>query len=1458
MRPVTHCVVSGLVPGSVVWVRWASELTQPKLNLMNKNLNNRSSLLLHALLLIALIAMTSASRASIVGPYTADANTLHLWHLDETATPCVDSASSGAASLLGLATGATLSNASFSGPFNFALNTAAGGAAKGDLLSVSASAANVTITLADATSGAFTFEAVVQVGFDPTATSTAAYEILSGESGTTANRIFQWRIAPKGFTLITGTVAAQPYLTFENIRGGTAAQGTIYAAIPTNGPDAIVSNGWYHVAVTYNGIPNTPNNIKLYWTLMDPSRISANLLTISSAVSQCTGLNPLATVTTPFMLGNQARSKNGNFLGSIDEVRISKIERTAALMMFAPSSATVVTEPPTNTLVAAGDNLNLTVGAGGGGTLGYQWFFNGASLSAAQNPTATNATLVLTNIGTNQAGGYYLIVSNAGSSATSTVANVQVGQVASTLFNTGVDDSGHILFGGTIDPHWQLVQSDDPAFPGPNAFAVTSPVAAWLPNGPNSDWIAPADGPNIAGGNFTYQTTFLLDTFDPANTQITGGWASDNQGQNIILNGVSLGITNSTSLSSLSSFTITNGFVPGFNTIQCVISNNPGGGNNPSGVRIELRAVGLPLPPTAPQIVSAPTNITTETGQTAKFSVAVVGSGPLSYQWYQGSTLLIGQTNRNLVLANLATNQSGTYSVTVSNSLNTANASATLTVIAAPVVAWLGTNGANWDTNTINWLDTNSLADVAFAAGDNVIFDDRGIASSTVDLIGPISPNALLVNSSGTYLFNSDSSGSLTGSFNLTKDGTGTLILDTVNTYTGSTVISNGILQVGNNDANGSLGSGSVTNNGTLAFARFDTFFVPNSISGTGTVEMIGTGQAVLAGNSSYTGPTVVMTGQVNARSSTALGSGNSGTTVMDGAQLYIDFGINITNEPLAIGGTGINSDGALRKGGSTSTVLGGPITLLDFAGIQVDNASVLTLTNAASITSTNQNLALQCLGNGQLIINGAVNLGTGALQELGNGTVVLAGTNNVWTGGTTLSGGTLQIGDGGNDGSVGDGQIDDESILSFASSGNISFTNTIVGGGVVNQVGSGQLILTSSNNSYAGGTHINGLGSIFVNNGAALGSGLITVGSGQTDISVLKLSGGITLNNQLAIFPRAFGVINNGVLNPADFLNLDGTNILAPPSPIVIPGGGNLLTLQSDGGDLILNGGITAGGAARDLVLQGTAYGEVLGPIALSGGNTTLIWKLGTGTWTLWGNNTPGQPTTVSNGTLLVQGSMDANFVMVAGGTLGGTGVFAGPVIVSAGAKLAPTAGSGAIGTMTINNSLTLSNGSTTVMQLNESAGTNDEIIGLTNVVYGGNLVLSNLSGTIKTNDAFVLFSSTAYAGTFASITPAAPASGLRWDTNTLAVDGTLRVALSGARPRINGATVAGGNKLIFSGTGGFANSQYVLITSTNVAAPLSTWTPVITNQFDGSGNFSFTNAVSGTGAHFFAISTH
>jgi len=224
----------------------------------------------------------------------------------------------------------------------------------------------------------------------------------------------------------------------------------------------------------------------------------------------------------------------------------------------------------------------------------------------------------------------------------------------------------------------------------------------------------------------------------------------------------------------------------------------------------------------------------------------------------------------------------------------------------------------------------------------------------------------------------------------------------------------------------------------------------------------------------------------------------------------------------------------------------------------------------------------------------------------------------------------------------------------------------------------------------------------------------------------------------------------------------------------------------------------------------------------------------VGTGKLTLSGASVHSGNTTVESGILQIDGSFSASPVTVNGGTLSGNGSLGAGVTVNPGGTLSPGA---SIGRLTIPSTLVLASGSITIMELNKAAGTNDSIIGLTSVSYGGTLIVSNLAGALKGGDTFKLFDSApgTYSGAFESfqLPPLDPR--LFWDTNSL-----LRVATAS----ITSIEIIGSN-ISLSGSGGPPGSNYVVLTSTSVTLPLSAWTPVTTNQFDVNGQFSFSAAL-------------
>ena len=165
--------------------------------------------------------------------------------------------------------------------------------------------------------------------------------------------------------------------------------------------------------------------------------------------------------------------------------------------------------------------------------------------------------------------------------------------------------------------------------------------------------------------------------------------------------------------------------------------------------------------------------------------------------------------------------------------------------------------------------------------------------------------------------------------------------------------------------------------------------------------------------------------------------------------------------------------------------------------------------------------------------------------------------------------------------------------------------------------------------------------------------------------------------------------------------------------------------------------------------------------------GVTTII-KTGTGTWTLTGNNSFSGGMVVNGGTLLVNNAVGSGtgggaVDVQAGATLGGSGTIAGSVSIEDDAFFAP--GTTSIGTLTISNLLDLSPNSTTVIQVNKSAATND-VANVASVNYDGQLMVTNLGGTLAPGDAFQIFDAGSYTGDFAAIL-GSPGPRLAWDFN-------------------------------------------------------------------------------------------
>jgi hypothetical protein len=166
------------------------------------------------------------------------------------------------------------------------------------------------------------------------------------------------------------------------------------------------------------------------------------------------------------------------------------------------------------------------------------------------------------------------------------------------LFNTGVNASGTPLADGTIgDPHYTMVSApggQNTTIQVRNQNGEYPENPPWIGTDSLSAWIGPVGDTNLDGaaGAYDYRTTFNLTGFNLSSVVITGQWATDDSGLNILLNGVSTGITSSNGYTAWKSFTISSGFVAGVNTLDFQLNN----GGGPTGLRVEMTGTGNEVP----------------------------------------------------------------------------------------------------------------------------------------------------------------------------------------------------------------------------------------------------------------------------------------------------------------------------------------------------------------------------------------------------------------------------------------------------------------------------------------------------------------------------------------------------------------------------------------------------------------------------------------------------------------------------------------------------------------------------------------------------------------------------------------------------------------------------------------------------------------------------------------------
>ncbi len=331
----------------------------------------------------------------------------------------------------------------------------------------------------------------------------------------------------------------------------------------------------------------------------------------------------------------------------------------------------------------------------------------------------------------------------------------------------------------------------------------------------------------------------------------------------------------------------------------------------------------LTLPVASPPVISVVDfNPDATTSNTINISVLPsISSYPVQYQLI---TYQVPAGNLNsFALGSLP----GGFSGYISNNLNSSSIDLVVTNgPSAKADEWGGGINNQWDTTTLNW--TNNGVPVTYNDLDFVTFDDSA-HSSTVNLTGTRQPATLNVNNSVlNYTFTGV--GKISGPVQLVKNGTasltlsetggdnfslgimvnaGTVVLDDTNSSIsgGLTIQGGSTVQIGNNDASGSLPSGALDDEGSLIFSRTNNVLVSTVIPGGGSLTQNGTGTLALSAVNTYNGPTTVSAGTLSLTNSGAINSGSqvsvsSATLDVSGVTTAATFGtLSLANATLNV-----------------------------------------------------------------------------------------------------------------------------------------------------------------------------------------------------------------------------------------------------------------------------------------------------------------------------------------------------------------------------------------------------------------------------------------------------------------------------------------------------------------------------------------------------------------------------
>ena len=596
---------------------------------------------------------------------------------------------------------------------------------------------------------------------------------------------------------------------------------------------------------------------------------------------------------------------------------------------------------------------------------------------------------------------------------------------------------------------------------------------------------------------------------------------------------------------------------------------------------------------------------------------------------------------------------------------NSAQSSVDLVITSGPVpqvVTWNGNLSGDWNTVTKNWkvgaVSTN------YNGGDFASFNDTASGTTTVNLTAALFPGSVTVNNSAlSYTFTG--SGSIGGLGGLTKQGSGTLVLNNTaaNSYQGDTTITGGTLQIGNGGTTGTLGSGSVSNNASLTFNRSDDITVGNDIggNGSGTLTKSGAGIMTLSGANTFAGGVTISQGTLKAGTSAALGSTNGTTTINSGATL--DIGANTINfglERVSVSGDGVGGNGAIVNSSANGAFANANVALVTMTGnTRFGGTGRWDLRAAGGTTGDPTSAQLSTGGNGYTLTKvgtntvnlvsltvdpalGNIDLQSGTLgiegniTSLGNPASTLTIHSNAnWRlfQVTNLVNKIVVVQDGGiienNNGVntvIAPMTLSGVGVIN-AGGTSLTLSNVITGTGGFTKIGGSSLTLAGGPHTYLGNTVVSN-GTLILNSTVSGGGTLTTLTN-----TTLGGNGNHTGNVSVGGALQPGGAVAYGTLTSGNLTLQPNATLTFDLNSVTTIGGGVNDLLQVNGNVTgndnsitvnMLNGSLAAG-SYRLMNYSGALVGTLNPIVTIAGGLSRYVFTLNT--------NTPGQVNLVVSG---------------------------------------------------------------------------------------------------------------------------------------------------------------------------------------------------------------------------------